>query len=383
MKKNILIFSSKKDINHTFCSILNSLSPDYKISLFGINGSFSDYFKEKKWKRKKVILYKNLFETNNISIFLFLLLKPFLQIILFFKLLLLKYKKKEYTILLLSINEKILLSPLAKTLKIKTIWVEVEDIDYSNLNKRLLKSYIKLARKNKIICLNQIFKFRIEALGVASENIQTINPGIKEKHKKYQENIFSNIAKSNNNQVGKKFFTVGTISDLNDKAKIETIFSAFKNSMAMVPRMQLIIVGSGEYSPDQNPWAKWLAKKMEIETMVWFVNDTRNIKKWLDSFDIFVLSSRMLNLDDFKTCLYAMESELAPIVPAEIGFENLIINAKNGYFYDINNSLSLSEHIIKYYKNRRLSIDLGKNAKETVDNNFQITKTIEEFKKHI
>ena len=223
---------------------------------------------------------------------------------------------------------------MAKLFKIKVIWIETEDIDYSALNKKLLKNYIKLARKNKIICLNQIFKFKIETIGVASENIHVINPGIKNKHKKYQENIFSKIAKNNNNQLGKKFFTIGTISDLDDKAKIETLFSAFKNSMDMVPRMQLIIVGNGEYSPDKNPWAKWLAKKMEIETMVWFISDARNIKKWLDSFDIFVLSSRMLNLDDFKTCLYAMESELAPLVPSEIGFEELITNAKNGYFYD-------------------------------------------------
>lgn len=383
MKKNILIFSSKKDFNHTFYSILNSLSTDYKFSLFGTNGSFSNYFKEKKWRKKRIFLYKNLLETNKISLYLFFFLKPSLQAGLLFKLLFLKYKKKDYSIILLNINEKLLISPISKILKIKTIWIETEDIDYSGLNKKLLKNYVRLARLNKIICLNQIFKFKIETLGVSSKNIHIINPGIKEKHKKYQENIFSNLARNNNNQVGKKFFTIGTITDLNDKAKIETLFSSFKNSMDMVPRMQLIIVGNGEYSPDKNPWAKWLAKKMEIETMVWFISDTRNIKKWLDSFDVFVLSSRMLNLDDFKTCLYAMESELAPLVPAEVGYENLIINAKNGYFYDINNSLSLSEHIIRYYKNRRLSIDLGRNAKETVDNNFQITKTIEEFKKLI
>ena len=383
MIKNILLFSSKKDYSHTFYSILNGLSPNYSFSLLGVNGSLSDYFKEKNWKKKKIFLYKNLFKAGKISLYLFFYTRLFLQIALIFKFFILKYKKKYHSIFLLNLNEKLLISPLANLLKIKVIWIETEDIDYSVLNKKLLKNYIKLARKNKIICLNQIFKSKIKALGIPSENIHTINPGIKNKHKKYQENIFSKIAKNNNNQVGKKFFTIGTITDLNDKAKIEILFSAFKKSMDIVPRMQLIIVGNGEYSPDKNPWAKWLAKKMEIETMVWFISDTRNIKKWLDSFDIFVLSSRMLNLDDYKTCLYAMESELAPIVPTEIGFEGLVVNAKNGNFYDINNSLSLSEHIIKYYKNRRMSIDLGRNAKETVDNNYQITKTIEEFNKII
>jgi glycosyltransferase involved in cell wall biosynthesis len=228
-----------------------------------------------------------------------------------------------------------------------------------------------------------MFKYKIENLGVSSDNIYVINPGIKNRHKKYQENIFSKMAKIESNQIGKKFFTIGTITDLNDKTKIETLFSAFKNSMDIVPRMQLILVGNGEFAPDNSPWAKWLAKKMEIDTMVWFVTDTSSIKKWLDSFDIFVLSSRILNLDDFKTCLYAMESELSPLVPAEIGYEGLINNGKNGYYYNINNTLSLSENIIKLYKNNRLRIDLGRNAKETVDTSFQITKTIEEFKKHI
>ena len=270
---------------------------------------------------------------------------------------------------------------MAKFLKIDLKWLETKNYNYKNLNKKILNKYIKLARENKIICLNESFKDKITTLGVPSKNISLINPGIKYKHKKYQENIFSKIAHNESQQIGKKFFTIGTISDLNDKAKIETLFSAFKNSMDVIPRMQLIIVGEGKYSPDKNPWAKWLAKKMEIETMVWFVTDTRNIKKWLDSFDVFVLSSRVLNLDDFKTCLYAMDANLAPLVPSDSGYENLIKNAKNGYFYDLNNSLSLSELIIKYYKNKRLSIELGKNAQIDVNNNFQITKTIEDFKK--
>jgi glycosyltransferase involved in cell wall biosynthesis len=383
MKKNILLFSSKKHFSHTFCSILNSLSLDYNLSLYGVKGSLFNYFKEKKWNRKHISLYKNLFSINKISFYLFIFIKPFLQLFLFIKLSFLKYKKKYDSIFLLNLNEKILISPLAKFLKINTIWIEADNSDYSNLNKKILHQYIKFAKQNKIICLNEIFKIKIKSLGIPSENIYVINPGIKKKHKKYQENIFSKIAKNENNQVGKKFFTIGTITDLNDKTKIETLFSAFKNSMDIIPRMQLILVGEGEYSPDKNPWAKWLAKKMGIETMVWFVTDARNIKKWLDSFDIFMLSSKMLNLDDFKTCLYAMESGLAPIVPSGIGYESLVNNAKNGYFYDINNSLSLSEHIIKCYKNKHLQVDLGQNAKKTVENHFQITKTIEEFKKLI
>ena len=381
MTKNILIFSSKKEKSHAFASVLNSLSLDYNFILYGRNGSLFDFFKEKKWVRKKTYLLKDIFESNKLQIFLFFLFKPFLQTFLFFKLLFLKYKKRFDTIFLLDINEKILITPLARLLKINLIWMEAEDIDYATQNKKVLKRYIKLARSIKIICLNEMFKFKISNLSIASENIFLIYPGIKKNHKKYQESIFSKIAKNENNQIGKKFFTIGTISDLDNKAKIETLFTAFKNSMDIIPRMQLILVGDGPYAPDNNPWAKWLAKKMGIDTMVWFVTDTTNIKKWLDSFDIFVLSSRILNLDDFKTCLYAMESELAPIVPFEIGFKDLVTESRNGCFYDINNSSTLTDNIIKYYKNRRMRIDMGKAAKETIENNFQIINTIEQFKK--
>jgi len=381
MKKNILLISSQRDFSYTFYSTLKSLSDDYNFSLLSPAGSFRSFFKEKKWKRKSIFLYKNILEINKSSLLLFFLIKPFIQIYLFFFLLLIKYKKKYNSILLLDINEKILVSPLAKFLKLDVKWLVVKNYNYKALNKKILNKYTKFARENKIICLNKNFKDKITNLGVPDENISLINPGIKYKHKKYQENIFSKIAHNESQQIGKKFFTIGTISDLNDKTKIEVLFSAFKNSMDIVPRMQLIIVGEGKYSPDKNPWAKWLAKKMGIETMVWFVTDTRNIKKWLDSFDVFVLSSRILNLDDFKTCLYAMDANLAPLVPNGCGYDGLIENAKNGYFYDIDSSLSLSELIIKYYKNKRLSIELGKNAQIEVNNNFQITKTIEDFKK--
>lgn len=379
MKKNILLISSKTKTEAAFNSIFESLSQEYNFSLFGRSGDLYNFFKEKKWPHQKRFFFKNLFQSNNFFIYLFFFLKPFLQIAILIELSLIR---KKYSALLLSdLNEKILISPLSSFLKIKTIWLEAEDSSFLSLNKKVLKKYIKYARQNKIISLNEIFKHKIEQLGVAAENIFLINPAIEIKNNKYQENIFSKIAKNENNQIGKKFFTIGTITDLDDKTKIETLFSAFKNSMDIVPRMQLILVGKGPYSPDNNPWVKWLAKKMGIDTMVWFVTDTKNIKRWLDSFDIFVLSSRMLHLNDFKTSLYAMEARLAPLVPAEIGYDQLILDGKNGYRYDINNSSTLSDLIIKLYKNKRLSIDLGNNAKDLVSRDFQVVNMIENFKK--
>lgn len=381
MKKNILIFSSEKNQPNALLSILSYLSNDFSFELRGVPGHFFEFFKENKWPTKKRYFLKNYFKSNYFEIFLFSFLKPFLILFFFFELLIIKHKKKYSTIIFLGANEKLLLSPITKLLKINSFWLEAEDRDYKQVNKKIIKKIIKIGRRNKIICLNELFKSKIENLGISEDNIYLINPGIETRNNKYQENIFSKIAKNENNQVGKKFFTIGTITDLNDKTKIETLFSAFKNSMEIVPRMQLILVGEGEYAPDKNPWAKWLAKKMGIDTMVWFITDTKNLKKWLDSFDIFVLSSRVLKIDDYKTCLYAMESGLAPLAPSEAGFDDLIIDGKNGYKYNLNDSRTLSDLIIKLYKNRRLQIDLNMRAKEDVIKNFQAPIMLEKFKK--
>jgi len=380
MQKKILIISSLDDSTRAIYSILNNLSDKFDFYFLGSRGNLYNFFTEKNWPRGKIFLFKNILRFGAFKTRLFFIFKPLIQIYLFSILLVLKYKKKYQTIILVNINEKILISPLAKFLKIKVLWLESRDLEYSKLNKKIIKTFSKLARKNKIICLNSFFQKKIEKLGIATDNIEVISPGIKKQHKKYQETLFSKLAKNENNQVGRKFYTIGTITDLNDKEKIETLFSALKNSVDLITRVQLIIVGTGAYSPDNNPWAKWLAKKMGIETMVWFVTDTKNIKKWLDSFDIFVISSRFLNLDDFKNTLYAMESELAPIVPYDLGYEDLVIDGENGFFYDINKSETLTENIIKYYKNKRLSIDLGKNAREHVEKNFQIEKSLEKIK---
>ncbi len=314
---------------------------------------------------------------NPVILLLSVLLFPIIFLSNLLRLAYLKQKYKIDSLICLDWYEKIILSPAADLLKIKTVWIELPGADFKKIKKSLLFFYKINNKRRKIVVFNKLTEQQLNKSGVKSD-IQLIAPAIKSDQRRHQENIYSGLAK-NGTQFNKKFFVVGTFSSLNKGQNIETLFQAIKICTEVIPNIQLIIVGEGEERKNLN----WLAKKMGIDGLVWIVSEQGQARKWLDNFDIFVVSKKIFRLSDLEMILKGMAAGIPIIAPSDSGLEEIIEDSRNGYLVDPGSSELFARQIMKLGQDERLRLKLGQIAKEKVEELFTLEKQIKSIEEII
>lgn len=284
-----------------------------------------------------------------------------------------RLKREVDLVVCLNFNEKIIITPLARLLSLKVVWLEGPELNYQQGNKFLLALYKLNCRLAEIVVFNNYSKLKLKNIGLSENKISLIAPGAK--LTAYQENIFNKLANAGRANFHRKYFTVGAITALNQKQKIETIFQAIKTSLPVIPNIHLIIIGEGEERKN----LAWLAKKMEIDNLIWLVGEQEQLKKWLDSFDIFLALGENLSLDDYGNILEAMAAGLPVLAPRNIGLEDLIIENHTGSLIEANNGEMLSRQIIKLHQDKRLRLFLGKNGRERINRLFTMETMVEKL----
>lgn len=367
--KNILVFNSCSEKNIPFLALLNELkSENYYFKIFSSSPDAHN-------GAGKIYLGPNL--NNKFNQIFFIVLLPFL--FLTYLTYLSYYKiKKANKIICVNINEKIIITPIAKILKIKTVWIEdANSILLKNnvINKILLLIYKKISGFSKIITFNNFTKSGLKNLGLKEKNINVIYPGIRINNREHQNNLFNELAKTESKNYKRKFFTIGTVCELSKKQNLETLFQAVKTCLTVIPNMQLIIVGEGEERKNLS----WLNKKMELGNITWFVGEQAHLKKWLDGFDIFAVTNELPQLSSINIILEAMTAKLPIIGPLNSGLEEIISNTE--CLIEKNNSEMLARKIIKLWREKRLRIKLGEDEKKRVEKYFTLNKMVEEIKK--
>jgi glycosyltransferase involved in cell wall biosynthesis len=373
MNKNILIINTHPNINPLFDLFEELNNWDYSFYLLTNDNKLLAKFREKNWFAKKIRLGLNL--TNLFSVVVFLAFLPLWYLFALGYLLYFKANKKVEFVICFNWPEKLIITVVAKILQLRVFWLECPNIDYPALN-RALKNFYKLnSRLVQIITLNNFTKTQLINFGLKPKNIYPVPLGIKLSRWQHQENIFTKMAQAKQKNLNRKFFTIGTATQLDNKKSFEVLFQAIQKCLTVIPSLQLIVVGEG---PERKNLA-WLAKKMEIDTFVWFVGEQIYLKKWLDNFDLFVFTSKILTLGDLNTALYALLAGLPIIGPSHIGLEDIIVHNKNGLLVDIYDGETLAQNIIKLEQNLRWRIRLGQNGKEIVNKFFTLNKMVKRF----
>jgi len=332
----------------------------------------ADFFKKQEKQASKFFFGPSLESDNSINYLSFLLaLMPLLLINLIY-LAYLKFKKKIDIIICLGMNDKIVLSPVAKILKIKILWLELPPISTKTKSFWLIKF---ASRFSSIAVFNSFNKALLERAGIKEEALTILQPGITINQFKFQENIFNTLAHAEQTQ--KKFFSIGTIVDLDQQEKIESLFQAVKKCLTIISNLQIIIIGEGKEKKN----LMWLAKKMEIESLVWFVGEQAHLRKWLDGLDIYAVTTEHLKINDLLATLEAMAAELPVIGQYEAGLEDAIFDEKSGSLLKFDDSEMLAQKIIKLHQDKHYRERLGKAGRERVEKYFNSAKMLEQLEK--
>ncbi|MFH1233268.1 MAG: glycosyltransferase [Patescibacteria group bacterium] len=370
MTKNILIINSGEEKSKFLIDLFIELSQKkHCFFLLSSQPALLKQFWEKNLSARKINLGPTI--KNKFYLFIFILLLPWLCCRLLITLLNYKFNKKITTIILLDWQEKILATSMAKIIGLKIIWIEKPNHNYQNL--KLKKLYKLLSNFAALIVFNSDNETQLKNFGFKEKNILLIQPAIK--FGQYQENIFTKIAQTSGRNFHNKYFTISTIANLEQKQKIETLLQAVKICLTVAPNLQLIIVGDGLERKNLS----WLAKKMEIDNLVWFIGEQNQTKKWLDSFNVYVVTAESPELEDYHNILKAMSAGLPIIGPSHVGLEDIILENKTGSLIASGNSEMLARQIIKLYKNKKLRQQLGANGRERVQQLFTLDKVVDKF----
>lgn len=375
MQKKLLVINSQTKISSLTIFFDALIDKNYFLHLITIDAKQLMLQSEKNFTINKAPSISNFL--TSLFLLIALLLLPISLPLLLLIFLFLKFKNKIEAIVCFGYLEKILIAPFAKIFKIQNIWLENPDTDYSRIkkNKFLFFVFKASSRLAKIIALNDFSKHQLMLNGIKEENVYIIPPGIKLNLYQNQENIFSQIAETEQKNKNKKFYTIGTAVNLKSRQKIENLFQAAKKCLSVIPNLQLIIIGEGEERKNLS----WMAKRMEIDTMVWFLGEQKSLKKWLASFDIFVSTCNTLSLEDINITLQAMTSGLPILGQKNIGLEDLIKDNLNGFLVNMDNNEELAQFIIKLRQNKNLSKQLKQNGRNIVETNFSVQSMADGF----
>lgn len=372
MREKILILNPKHNLNSLF-DILEALSlKDFQLLLLSKDNGLLKRFKEKSLEARHLAFWPDTGSDSKLS--LAILLFPFTLIYLLLFLIIIKRREKLSKIIITGNFEVIFLAPLAKLLGVKTYWLVYPDLINRKVSPIIAYPTRFFSRYSNIIAITKNCQDYLLDRKYQSAKIHAIAPSIKTEIR-HQENLFEKMAEIDKNNQSKKFFTLGMILDLENKQNLETIFQAIKKVTTVVPNIQLIIIGDGAERKNLD----WLAKKVGIGNLTWFVGKQNNLIKWLNNLDIFLASTVDNNLFDINNTLYAMNEHLPVIAPAETYWLEIIENQKNGIILKDFNSDTLSQEIISLNQDPVLCQSLGKNAKEAIDKSHRIDKVIAQF----
>lgn len=374
MAKKISILSEGKLTPELFFYFEELQNKSFDFCFFSSDKKVIDRLKEKNLKGEKILL-PGLY--GNLNKFFFMLFSPFWLLHSTYFFCCQKFRRRVDGIIYLDIRGKILLSGLAALFKIKNYWLVFPEIKYKKLN-FISKMIYKISAKNiEFIAFSGQTKNELKKIGAPESKIFLMPPGIKNGSAQMQDNIFSKLAESQPRQLAHKYFSIGTVADLNHQQKIEAFFQSIIKCLTVVPNLQIIIVGEGKERKNLS----WLAKKMGIGNLVWFVGEQNFLRKWLDTINLYVYTEENLNLPAINTLLNAMAAGLPVVGPKEIGLENYIFENKNGLLADFDSSEELAQAIIKLKQNRRLYQILSDNNKILVKEKFSLDNSVSQLEK--
>lgn len=370
-KKKILILASNDCSSELLPELINDLLPaDFEFSLLAEKASpLNHFFSEKKLPSARVW-----FGTKNPLAFRLLL--PWLNLVWLIKFFYRRYRSDSYTILCLGARAQMATLRPARILKIKTVCLILPEYELPRLEKTK-KQLLGAARAATLAVFLDKNRERLLRLGCKPEQIKLIPPAIRLHQHKFQETIFQKIAQAETQT--KKFFNVGFVNELETEEQInelELVFQAIKQVRLIIPNIQLIVVGDGR----QKKKLLWLAKKMELESLVWLVGEQQHLRKWLDSFDAFLTIKTKPSLNDLLLVLKAMEAELPVIATADTGFEELLVDGVSGLLAETASSEAFAAQLIRLKQDKRLILRLRQGARERVEKQFNLNRTVAIFK---
>lgn len=136
---------------------------------------------------------------------------------------------------------------------------------------------------------------------------------------------------------------------------------------------RIIIGGEGPLKDD----IEALARKTDVSDMIQFTGFVDDVKGFMASIDVFVLTSLW---EGFGYVIAEAMFFEKPVIAFDVSSNpELIKDGENGFLCEPGDVESIADKIEQLQKKREIIAELGKAGKENVENKFTLKKTVEEL----
>jgi glycosyltransferase involved in cell wall biosynthesis len=260
-----------------------------------------------------------------------------------------KYKEdRPAKIIISGFSDKLILSPVAKLLGYKVIWIEyapLKPVFSRNLGIPKILYRYTLCFADKVVCpTRNTYKSLIEESIFDRRKLQIIPVGIKI------------IDVRSRNKSSKKRMVVGMVSRIEEGKGQDTLIEAAKILRDKTPNLQIFIIGEGEKKLLID-----LISKYQLQKVVKLVGYQENVYDLMKNFDVCVFPTRW-PLEGFGlVCLEAMMLKIPLVasnfgpVPEVVGDCAVLVSSKpralaQGILKIVNNPKLASSLVVKGYR---------------------------------
>ena len=297
------------------------------------------------------------------SLVLFLLIWPAILLNLLIHLLVYRFKHNVRTIFCLSLTEKVLLTPWAKLLGMKVIWMEHTMIERWLLSSPLRIPFVLWSRFATTVSVAEAIRSKLLSIGVRKSDTKVIYNSI---------NIKEFTPAPSDPDTIHEQFDILYVGRLSDEKGVDDLIHAVGTIVEDMPQAHLTIVGEGDIQPDLEA----IVHKLDIENKVEFVGFQRNVAEWMRRSDVVVLPSN--RKESFGIVVIEALASMKPVIATTVGGISEAVG-RYGYMVAPNSPEQQATALREIFNNYTVALDKAGKGRIHVIELFQESRMLNEF----
>lgn len=275
------------------------------------------------------------------------------------------------TLYCLSFTEKVLLTPFARALGMKVLWVEhvASTRRWLRLNP-FRPLFVWWSRMAIVISISDNVAESLTELGVQARSIRVIYNGIDLAPYRELHRTTSHWMRT---------FILGTVVRLEPNKGIHYLLRAFHTLFVSLPHARLVVVGDG---PERKQ-LEWLSRRLDVGHAVQFVGfqQPEKIPHWLQSFDCFVLPS--VERESFGISLVQAMAAGCPVIASRIGgIPEVVHDGETGLLIDPKSSEQIVRAVLTIYQHPDMAMERARKAYAMVEKKFTLGQMVENIQRY-
>lgn len=177
---------------------------------------------------------------------------------------------------------------------------------------------------------------------------------------------------------GDKNIILGTVGVLESRKGHEYLirgFSLFRGQYENFDDLILIVEGVGQEKKKLHE----MARSLELENQICFLENEHNIFDLLNIFDIFILPS--IENEDFPNVILEAMSLGKPIIGTNLaGVPEQVAHDQNGYVVSRNDPAAIAESVLDLLNDQQKRFEMGQNSYQRFQELFSWDRVIDRYK---